>query len=88
MTESLGSPVVVGGNRLCAIDLPPGTPPERVAAAMAAVAALLTEQDTADAVAGASGTWRDKSPWVRAALLEAVSGGDLRWRPGPWTWGI
>ncbi|MEB3237106.1 MAG: hypothetical protein VKO64_05730 [Candidatus Sericytochromatia bacterium] len=84
VTESLGSSVAVGGNRLCAIDVPLGTPPERVAAAMVAVAELLTEEAKTDAAAGASGTWRDKGPWVRAALLEAVSGGDLRWRPGPW----
>ena len=66
------------------LNLPPGTPPERVAAAMAAVTQLL-----ADEQANAVTTRRDegKPPWIRAALLESVSGGDLRWRPGPWTWG-
>ncbi|MEB3203580.1 MAG: hypothetical protein VKP57_02665 [Candidatus Sericytochromatia bacterium] len=64
----------------------PGTPPERVAAALASISALLAEEQ-AQATGQATGTWKDKSPWVRAALLESVSGGDLRWRPGPWTWG-
>jgi hypothetical protein len=67
-------------------DVLPGTPPERIAATMASISALLAEEQ-AQATGQATQTWKDKSPWVRAALLESVSGGDLRWRPGPWTWG-
>lgn len=74
--------------RLVIRNVHPGTPPERVAAAMAAVSALMAEEQAlTTAKEQPTGTWKDKSPWVRAALLESVSGGDLRWRPGPWTWG-